>query len=101
MRHQRIAIGRKITDCISGRRHRFQYLDGTGRRIEPDAVAEAAVPVRIVGHDQRHPPVFRSPAPQLRPPAGEFGDEPRPADIRLVADDIRLHSLVEPRRRLE
>ncbi len=57
MPHERIAIIGNIGERITSLRHRPHHLDRPGGRIEPDAIAEPSVPVRIVRHDQRDTPL--------------------------------------------
>jgi hypothetical protein len=45
------------------------------RRVEPDAVADAAVAVRVVGEDDGDPPLGRRLLAQPRPVAREVGDK--------------------------
>ena len=71
------------------------------RRVEADAVADAAVAVRVVGEDHRDPALGRRLVPQPRPVAREIGDKGDAVGDRPVADEIGLGLGVAAERRLK
>ena len=98
---QRVAVLRNVLHPVAGGGKRAQHGDGARRRIQADAVADAAVPVRIVGKDDGDPPLGGRRPPQPHPVGSEFGDEGDPVRFRLVGDDIRLGERIAPRHALE
>ena len=99
--HQSVAVSRQISDIVTRVAHRAHDLDGASWRIQTNAIAQAAIAVRVIGHDQGDPAIRRRGRPKRRPIGGEFGDESHAAGIRLVANQIGLDPLIEPRLRLE
>ena len=56
--HHGVAVGRQFAKGVTGLGHRAQKGERAGRRIKADAVADASVPVRVVGQDQGDAPVL-------------------------------------------
>ncbi len=99
--HQRVAIGGQIGDVVACVAHGAHDLNGPGGRVQSDAIAEASVAVRVVGHDQGDPAIRSFGRSELRPIGSQSGDKVHAAGIRFVADKIGLDPLVEARLRLE
>ena len=97
---KRIAVVRQLGQIVTFAHERAHYLDRSGGRIEPDPVPDAAVPVGVVGKDDRNAPIRRC-GWNCRPTAREFGDECDPVRIRFVPYEIALRALVPVARALE
>ena len=80
---------------------RFQHLDGRDGGIQPDAVADAAVPVGIIGQHQGDAPVFGRFPPQRGPVGGHFANETNAVGNGFVFDDIGLAPRIAPGPALE
>ncbi len=98
---QRVAVRRQIADVVALRRHRSQHLDGSRRRVEADAVADAAVAIGIVGEDDGDAALASPLAAQAQPVAREIGDEGDAVGDRPVGDEIGLGERIARRTVLE
>ena len=99
--HQGGAVFGHVADTIAGTRQRRQDRHRRGRRVEADAVADAAVAVRVVGEHDRDPPLGRRLGAQPRPVAREVGDKGDAVGDRAIADEVGLGLGVAAERRLE
>ena len=99
--HQRGAVLGHVAGPVAGLAQRLQDRDRRCRRVEPDPVADAAVPVRVVGEHDRDPPLGRRLGAQPRPVARQIGDKGDPVGDRAIADEIGLGLRVAAERRLE
>ena len=87
---QGIAVHRYLTNrqaCIG---HCLEHFNGSCRRIEPNAVGQATVPVRIVGKHDGDVFLASRLAPQPHPACRQIRDERHPVRHRLMRDDIAL-----------
>ena len=98
---QGVAVGRNILDPVAGLPHRPQHVDGAGRRVEADAVAEPAVAIGVVGEYQGDAAVGRRRPPQPGPVGGQPGDEGDAVGHRLVVDDVGFGQRVAAPQTLE
>ena len=89
-RHQRGAVFRNVANAVPGLVHGPQHIDCGLRRIEADAVADAAVAVRVIGEDDRDAPLGGRLDAQPCPVARQIGDESDPVGDRAIADEIGL-----------
>ncbi len=87
---QRVAVRRHLANVVTRRRHRSKHLDGSHRRIETHAIADAPVAIWVVGEDDGDASLACILAAQAQPVAREIGDEGDAVGDRLVGDEIRL-----------
>ena len=77
LRDQRRAVIRQASDAIPGIGKRAHGGEDAFRRVQPNTVRQPSVTVRVVGHDQRHPPVPGLQASEPRPSCRQFRHEGR------------------------
>ena len=88
--------------CVVSRvAHRLQHIRGRGRRVEADAVRDAAVLVRIVGEHDRHALLRVRLLAQLCPTRRKLGDICDAVGLRPVAHRPALGERIEFTRLLE
>ncbi len=88
---QRIAFGLQGLENVQRRRW----------RVQANAVANAAIPGRVVGQHQGHALLRIRQARQLDPAAGQFGDKVHALGVGAVADHVGLAALAAPGHVLE
>ena len=81
--------------------HRSEEHHGSRRGVEPDPVAEPAVPVRVVREHDGDPPLGGRGGGEVDPRPREVRGERHPVAPRDVGHDRALGALVEPGLRLE
>ena len=79
----------------------MQQGDCRLRRVEPDAIADAAITVRVVGEHDRNAALGRRLLAQACPVAREIGDKSDAVGNGAVADEIDFRFGVAAERRLE
>ena len=99
--HQRRAGLRRAVQRVAGPAHRLQHIRRRGRRIEPDAVGDAAVLVRIVRQHDRDALLGVRLRAKPRPARRKIGDEGDAVRLRPVADRPALGERIELARLLE
>ena len=99
--HQRRARLRRRRRIVARLAHRLQHVGGRGRRVEADAVGDAAVLVRIVREHDRDALLGIRLARKPRPARGQLGDESDAVRLRLVADRPAFGERIELARLLE
>ena len=82
-------------------RHRAKKLERPGRGVEPNAVAEPPVAVRVVREHDRNASLDGRRPGEVDPRPRELGGERDPVHPGNVRDDRTLGQGVEPRLRLE
>ena len=96
-----VAVRGQVFHPVPGDRHRAQELDGAGRGVEPDPVAEPPVPVRVVREHDRDAAFPRRRRGEVDPRARKIRAEGDPVRPRRVGHDRALGQGVEPVFRLE
>ena len=91
-----VAARRDAVHLVARGRHRPEELDGAGRGVEPDPVAEAPVAVRVVREHDPDPPLGGRGAGEVDPRAREPGGERDPVAPRDVRHDRALGPGIEP-----
>ncbi len=101
MPHQRRAIGRRIANHIASLTQRLQDRRRAFRRVQPHAIADPSIPVRIIGKHERNPPVLNRLPRQFRPIGRELRNEPYTIQKHLRHDYAAFRPRIKARRRLE
>ena len=96
-----VAARRDAVHGVTRGGHRVQELDGARRGVEPDPVAEPAVPVRVVREHDGDPPLGGRGGGEVDPRPREIRGERHPVATRDVGHDRAFGKRVEPGLRLE
>ena len=94
---ERIPIAGKARAVVTGLPERFEQLDRARRGVEAHAVADPAVPVRIIRQNHRHPALGGHRARQTSPGPRQTGGEGNPARLRLVVRHAALGERMQRR----
>ena len=100
-RHQGGAVRRQLAQPIARLRHGLHRFQQSRGGVEADAIADAPIPVGIIGEDQRDPPLAGRRLCQTRPARGKRGHEGDSVRYRLVGEDGALRRRIEARLALE
>ncbi len=100
-RHQRCAVRGHLAGAVAGIAQGAQQRHRRLRRVEADAVADAAVAVGVVGQHDGDAALGRRLRAQPRPVARKVGDEGHPVGDRAVADEVGFGLGVAAERLLE
>ena len=96
-----LPLVRDLLHPVAGLGKGAEHVQGPGRGVEADAVADPAVAVGIVGEHQRDPPLRRRLAAQPAPGGGKAADEVDPVGHRDVLDEVGLGERIAVRLPLE